>query len=70
MELGSALLVFIGLVLGARVVFEVGSCYTMPIQLAFVPALFVLPPALGPAACRRGARRGPLVRGCSRASCT
>jgi HD-GYP domain-containing protein (c-di-GMP phosphodiesterase class II) len=47
-ELDSALLVFVGLVLGARVVFEVGSCYTMPIQLAFVPALFVLPPASVP----------------------
>jgi putative nucleotidyltransferase with HDIG domain len=42
------MLVFVGLVLGARVVFQVGSCYTMPIQLAFVPALFVLPPALAP----------------------
>jgi putative nucleotidyltransferase with HDIG domain len=40
--------VFIGLVLGARVVFPVGASYTMPIQLAFVPALFVTPPALAP----------------------
>ncbi len=42
------LLVFIGLVLGGRVVFPVGASYTMPIQLAFVPALFVTPPALAP----------------------
>ena len=48
LELNTALLAFIGLVLGARVVFEVGSTYTMPIQLAFVPALFVLPPASVP----------------------
>jgi len=43
-----AILTFVGLVLAARVVFQVGSCYTMPIELAFVPALFVLPPALAP----------------------
>jgi putative nucleotidyltransferase with HDIG domain len=42
------LLVFIGLVLGARVVFPVGASYTMPIELAFVPALFVTPPAVAP----------------------
>jgi putative nucleotidyltransferase with HDIG domain len=47
-DAAEAILVFVGLVLGARVVFPVGSCYTMPIQLAFVPALFVLPPALAP----------------------
>jgi putative nucleotidyltransferase with HDIG domain len=47
-DLAEALLVFIGLVLGARVTFQVGSCYTMPVQLAFVPALFVLPPASAP----------------------
>jgi putative nucleotidyltransferase with HDIG domain len=47
-DAAEAMLVFVGLVLGARVVFQVGSCYTMPIQLAFVPALFVLPPALAP----------------------
>jgi putative nucleotidyltransferase with HDIG domain len=48
LQIDSALLVFVGLVLGARVVFEVGSCYTMPIQIAFVPALFVVPPATVP----------------------
>jgi HD-GYP domain-containing protein (c-di-GMP phosphodiesterase class II) len=47
-DAGEAILIFVGLVLGARVVFQVGSCYTMPIQLAFVPALFVLPAALVP----------------------
>jgi HD-GYP domain-containing protein (c-di-GMP phosphodiesterase class II) len=45
---GEWALVFVGLVLGSRVVFEVGSCSTMPVQLAFVPALFVLPAALAP----------------------
>ena len=48
LQLESALLVLIGLVLAARVVFEVGSCYTTPIQLVFVPALFVVPPATVP----------------------
>ena len=47
-DAADALLVFVGLVLGARVVFQVGSCYTMAIQLAFVPALFVVPPAAAP----------------------
>lgn len=47
-DTGEALLAFVGLVLGARVVFQVGSCYTVAIQLAFVPALFVLPAALAP----------------------
>ena len=47
-DLDDAVLVFIGLVLASRVVFEVGSGYTMPVQLAFVPALFILPPELAP----------------------
>jgi HD-GYP domain-containing protein (c-di-GMP phosphodiesterase class II) len=45
---GELILVLGGLVLASRVVFQVGSCYTMPLQLAFVPALFVVPPALVP----------------------
>ena len=53
MDAGDAMLVFVGLVLGARVVFQVGSCYTMPVQLAFVPALFVLPAGAGTAVRRR-----------------
>jgi putative nucleotidyltransferase with HDIG domain len=47
-DMADGLIVFIGLVLGGRVVFPVGASYTMPIQLAFVPALFVTPPALAP----------------------
>ena len=42
------MLALVGLAIASRVVFQVGSCYTMPLQLAFVPALFVLPPALVP----------------------
>ena len=41
-------LVLVGLVLALRVVFQVGSCYTMPIQIAFVPALFVRPAGVAP----------------------
>ena len=37
-----------GIVLAARVVFEVGATYTIPTEVAFVPALFVLSPALAP----------------------
>jgi HD-GYP domain-containing protein (c-di-GMP phosphodiesterase class II) len=47
-DAGETLLVFVGLVLGSRVVFEVGASYTAPVQLAFVPALFVVSPALAP----------------------
>ena len=47
-DAGELLLVLGGLALASRVVFQVGSCYTMPLQLAFVPALFVLDPALVP----------------------
>lgn len=38
----------IGIVLADRVAFEVGSSYTTAIQLAFVPALFVVSPAFAP----------------------
>ncbi len=48
MDPEDGLLVLIGLVLGGRVVFPVGASYTMPVQLAFVPALFLTPPALAP----------------------
>lgn len=43
-----ALLATLVLSICSRVVFEVGSCYTMPTQVAFVPMLFVLPPELVP----------------------
>ena len=42
------ILVLIGIVLADRVAFEVGSSYTTAIQLAFVPALFVISPAFAP----------------------
>ncbi len=45
---GEALLVLVGMVFASRVVFQVGSTYTMPLQLAFVPALFVGPASLAP----------------------
>ena len=43
-----AAVVILLMALASRVVFEVGSCYTMPTQLAIVPALFLLPPELVP----------------------
>ncbi|MGZ8704032.1 MAG: hypothetical protein ACXWYB_05085, partial [Aeromicrobium sp.] len=36
------------LAIASRVVFEVGSCSTTPIQVALVPMLFLLPPELVP----------------------
>lgn len=43
-SLTNALLVFVCLAVASRVVFEVGSCFTIPTQVAFVPGLFMLPP--------------------------
>ena len=36
--------IFISLVLATRVIFEVGAVHSYPTQVAFVPALFLLPP--------------------------
>lgn len=44
----TALVVVAAMALAARAPFEVGSCYTMPVQIVFVPALFVLPPQAVP----------------------
>ena len=44
----AAILSTVVLALATQVVFEVGSIYTMPTQVAFVPMLFVLPPELVP----------------------
>jgi HD-GYP domain-containing protein (c-di-GMP phosphodiesterase class II) len=44
----AAILSTLVLALAAQVVFEVGSVYTMPTQVAFVPMLFVLPAELVP----------------------
>lgn len=41
---GDAAIAVISLGAASMVVFEVGSTYTMPVQLVFVPMLFVLPP--------------------------
>ncbi len=43
-----AVIAFLALAIASRVVFEVGSVHTTPVQLAFVPALFVLPPEAVP----------------------
>jgi putative nucleotidyltransferase with HDIG domain len=40
--------VVVSLAAASTVVFEVGATYTMPVQLVFVPMLFVLPPEFAP----------------------
>ncbi len=47
-EAGAAVVAVAGIFLAAMVVFNVGSSYTMPTQIAFVPALFILPPTAVP----------------------
>ena len=47
-SLGNSLMVYVALVIASRVTFEVGSCYTLPTQVAFVPGLFLLPPEFLP----------------------
>ena len=44
----AAILATLALAASSLVVFEVGSVYTFPTQVAFVPMLFVLPPELVP----------------------
>ena len=44
----AAILATVSLAAASLVVFEVGSVYTFPTQVAFVPMLFVLPPELVP----------------------
>src|SRR5262245_44851349 len=39
----SAIVLVLAAAVSSRVIFSVGSTYTAPIQLAFVPMLFVLP---------------------------
>lgn len=43
LEAGAAIAVFLTLVAASRMAFEVGSVYTAPTMVAFVPALFLLP---------------------------
>ena len=45
---GAAIIVVLALAAASLVEFEVGSTYTMPTQLMFVPMLFVLPPETVP----------------------
>jgi putative nucleotidyltransferase with HDIG domain len=40
----------VALIVASRAEFDMGSGFTVPIQLAFVPLLFTLPPSLAPAA--------------------
>jgi HD-GYP domain-containing protein (c-di-GMP phosphodiesterase class II) len=47
-DLVDTIAAFIALAVASRVVFEVGSVHTAPVQLAFVPSLFVLPPEAVP----------------------
>ena len=47
-EVLQALMVFATLVVASLIVFEVGSVYTWPGQVAFVPGLFLLPPEFVP----------------------
>src|SRR6186997_1317841 len=49
------------LAITSRVVFEVGSCYTMPTQLVFVPMLFIIPPELVPLFVAAGLALGKLA---------
>ena len=48
LSVGTLLLVTATIAIASRVVFEVGSVYTYPTQVAFVPALFLLPPEYVP----------------------
>jgi putative nucleotidyltransferase with HDIG domain len=55
----AALAVF-ALAVASLVTFEVGSCYTMPLQLVFVPMLFLLPPEIVPLCVAIGLMAGKL----------
>ncbi|MDX6581618.1 MAG: hypothetical protein QOI10_802 [Solirubrobacterales bacterium] len=46
----SALVLVLAAAVSSRVIFSVGSTYTAPIQLAFVPMLFILPTGWAPVA--------------------
>lgn len=47
-DLTDAVIAFIAIAVASRVAFEVGSVHTTPVQLAFVPSLFVLPTEIVP----------------------
>lgn len=58
-----ALMVFATLVVASLIIFEVGSVYTWPGQVAFVPALFLLPPEYVPLVVAAALITGKLVMG-------
>jgi len=60
LDWSNALVATLLLALSSRVMFEVGSTYTMPTQLAFVPMLFLLPPELVPLFAAAGLALGKL----------
>ena len=61
-----ALMVFATLVVASRIVFEVGSVYTWPGQVAFVPSLFLLPPEYVPLVVAAALVAGKLLDGAGR----
>ena len=66
---GTALLLAASLAAAKRVQFSVGVGFAMPIQIAFVPMLFLLPPAVVPLVVLAGAAAGSVpdfMRGRSR----
>lgn len=61
LDWGNATMCVLVLALASSVVFQVGSCYTYPTQVAFVPMLFVLPPELVPLFAAAALALGKLV---------
>jgi HD-GYP domain-containing protein (c-di-GMP phosphodiesterase class II) len=62
-SVAEAAMVFLVLAVASRVVFEVGSVHTAPLEIAFVPALFVLPPEFAPLIVAGALAAGSLVTG-------
>jgi HD-GYP domain-containing protein (c-di-GMP phosphodiesterase class II) len=57
---GDAAMAVVALAVASRVTFEVGSTYTVPLQLVLVPMLFVLPPEAVPPCVAAGLALGKL----------
>lgn len=62
-DLTNLLIVYATLVVASLIIFEVGAVYTWPGQVAFVPSLFLLPPALVPLVVAAALISGKLLRG-------
>jgi HD-GYP domain-containing protein (c-di-GMP phosphodiesterase class II) len=60
LDWAAAAIVTAALACASRVLFEVGSTYTVPLQLVLVPMLFVLPPDAVPACVAAGLMLGKL----------